>query len=124
MDKREGRRVEFELTDDQAMLRDMADRLAAERHGFDARRAAIASADGRVPGFWDQIAAIGLLGATLPEAAGGLGGGAIELMLIQQAFGRHLVLSPYLPTALAAALIAEAGTAAQQAEHLPPILDG
>ena len=116
--------MEFELTDDQAMLRDMADRLAAERHGFDARRAAIASADGRVPGFWDQIAELGLIGAALPEADGGLGGGAIETMLIQQAFGRHLVLSPYLPTALAGSLIAEAGTDAQRAALLPPILAG
>jgi alkylation response protein AidB-like acyl-CoA dehydrogenase len=116
--------VEFKLTDDQAMLRDMADRLAAEQHGFEARRAAIASEDGRVPGFWDQVIELGLLGAALPEAMGGLGGGAVEIMLIQQAFGRHLVLSPYLSSALAGSLIAEAGTDAERAAHLPAILDG
>lgn len=116
--------MEFELSDEQAMLRDMADRLAAGQHGFDARRAAIASADGQVPGFWDQVAGLGLIGAALPEADGGLGGGAIETMLIQQAFGRHLVLSPYLPTALAGSLIADAGTTAERAALLPPILAG
>ncbi len=114
----------FELTDDQTMLRDMVDRVAAERHDFEARRAAIASDAGWLPGFWRELAELGLLGASLPENVGGLGGGSIEMMLINEAFGRRLVLSPYVPTMAGANLIARAGTPIQKEMHIPEILCG
>jgi alkylation response protein AidB-like acyl-CoA dehydrogenase len=114
----------FELTEDQQMLAEMVDRLSAEQHGFDARRAAIQSADGWLPDFWAQLAELGILGAALPERFGGLDGGPIMTMLIQQAFGRHLVLSPYASTMAAAALIARCGSELQQQDLIPAILAG
>jgi len=114
----------FELTEDQQMLAEMVGRLSAEQHGFDARRAAMLSEDGWLPTFWTQLAELGILGAALPEEFGGLDGGPIMTMLIQQAFGRHLVLSPYASTMAAALLITRCGSEAQQQEIIPAILAG
>ena len=44
-----------------------------------------------------QFAEQGLLGLPFAEDYGGFGGGAQEVMLVMQAFGRALVLEPYFP---------------------------
>ena len=58
---------------------------------------------------WSQYAELGLLGLPFAEEYGGFGGGAQEIMLVMQAFGRALVLEPYLAT------VVLAGTAMQVA---------
>ena len=40
----------------------------------------------------------GLLGLPFAEEYGGFGGGAVEIMLVMEAFGRALILEPYLAT--------------------------
>ncbi len=44
----------------------------------------------------------GLLGLPFAEEYGGFGGGAQEIMLVMQAFGRVLVLEPFFPTVVLA----------------------
>ncbi|MGZ8369428.1 MAG: acyl-CoA dehydrogenase family protein [Caulobacteraceae bacterium] len=91
--------MDFSFTDEQQMLRDMVGSYLAERQGFEARQAAMESADGRVPGLWSALATeLGVLGASLPEEAGGLGGGAVETLILMEAAGEHLLLDPYLET--------------------------
>src|SRR3546814_71000 len=71
------------------------------------------------------MAELGWLAMTLPEDAGGLGGGGVESMLIAERFGKHLVAEPYMSTiVLGAGLIREAGSAEQQSEWLPAIAEG
>ena len=41
------------------------------------------------------MAELGVLGLNIPEADGGLGGGAVETLLVMQAFGRALVVRPF-----------------------------
>jgi len=61
----------------------------------------------------------------LPEAHGGLGGNAVDTMVVMEVFGRGLVVEPYLATAvLGAGLVAEAGSDAQQAALLPKVAGG
>jgi alkylation response protein AidB-like acyl-CoA dehydrogenase len=117
--------LNFELSEDQTLLHDMVDRLASEKHDFRIRRMAIESATGWHPPFWHQLAELGVLGAPVPEQFGGLAGGSVAVMLIMQAFGRRLVISPYVPTVVCAAgLLARAGSEAQRNEHLPRIVAG
>lgn len=56
-----------------------------------------------------DMVALGLLGAGLPEEAGGAGLGLIEEVLIQRACGRHLASPSVLATVLAARVAFEAG---------------
>jgi alkylation response protein AidB-like acyl-CoA dehydrogenase len=117
--------LNFQLSEDQTLLHDMVDRLASEQHDFRIRRLAIESATGWHAPFWHQLAELGVLGAPVPEQFGGLAGGSIAVMLIMQAFGRRLVISPYIPTVVCAAgLLARAGSEAQRNEHLPKIVAG
>ena len=47
---------------------------------------------------WAQYAELGLLGLPFAEEHGGFGGGAVETMIVMEAFGRALALEPYLAT--------------------------
>src|SRR5580658_2586493 len=117
--------LDFKLSEDQSLLHDMVDRVASERHDFMLRRKMIESAIGWHPPFWHQLAELGVLGAPVPESLGGSAGGGIAVMLIMRAFGRRLVISPYVSTVVCAAgLLARAGSEAQRNEHLPKILAG
>lgn len=117
--------MEFEFSADQQMLYDLVARLAAEEHDFAVRRRVIASESGWDRRFWLKLGELGILGAGLPETAGGIGGGGVETMLILTALSRGLVISPFVPTIVcSAALLARCGSDAQIGDHLPEILAG
>jgi alkylation response protein AidB-like acyl-CoA dehydrogenase len=91
--------MDFSFTEEQSMLRDTVASYLADRYDLDTRRAIAKSEAGRRPDHWKAFANdLGILGAPFPEALGGLGGGAIETMVVMEAFGRALVIEPYLET--------------------------
>jgi pimeloyl-CoA dehydrogenase small subunit len=117
--------MDFDFTEEQRLLRDSVDRLLADRYTFDKRKAYLAEPDGWSRALWAQYAELGLLGLPFPEAHGGFGGGGIETMLVMGAFGRTLVLEPYLATlVLAGTALRLAGSEAQQAALVPQIAEG
>jgi alkylation response protein AidB-like acyl-CoA dehydrogenase len=62
-------------------------------------RDAWTNADGRVPGLWAQLAALGLPGMLAPEEAGGLGLTELELVLVLEESGRFALPEPIVETA-------------------------
>ncbi|MCB5907115.1 acyl-CoA dehydrogenase [Streptomyces pinistramenti] len=61
------------------------------------------------PAHWDALAAQGLLGPHLPEAAGGGGGTLLDLAVVLEELGAAAFPGPYLPSALAAELLRRGG---------------
>ena len=117
--------MDFDLNDDQRLLKDSVDRLIADKYGFDQRRAAMAEPDGWSRAMWAQFAELGLLGLPFAEADGGFGGGPVETMIVAEAFGRGLVLEPYLATVvLGGGLVRRAAPDALRAEMLGAIAAG
>jgi pimeloyl-CoA dehydrogenase small subunit len=117
--------MDFDLTEEQRLLRDSVDRLLADRYGFAVRRGYLAEPEGWSRAMWRQYAELGLLGLPFAEEYGGFGGGAIESMLAMEGFGRVLALEPYLATVvLSGTALSLAGNAAQQAAVLPQIAEG
>ena len=117
--------MDFDLTDDQRLLGDSVTRLLAAEYGFEQRKALLKTPAGFSEKLWSQYAELGLLGLPIPEDYGGFGGGPVDVMLLMQAFGRHLVLEPYLATVvLGVTALRLAGTEAQQGEILPEVAAG
>ncbi len=117
--------MDFDLTEDQRLLNDSVGRLLADRYAFDARRGYIKSPQGWSQDLWDKYAELGLLGLPFAEDYGGFGGNAVDIMMVMEAFGRNLVLEPYLATVvLGGSAIKYAGNEAQKGELLPQIVDG
>ncbi len=117
--------MDFELTEDQRLLMDSVDKVLGDRYDFNARKAYLKEADGWSRALWSQYAALGLLGLPFAETHGGFGGGGVDVMLIMEAFGKALVLEPYLATVvLGGTAVRLAGSVVQQAALLPKIVDG
>ncbi|QRN93660.1 acyl-CoA dehydrogenase family protein [Archangium violaceum] len=117
--------MDFSLTDTQRMLRDTAVRLIRERYGFESRAKILASAEGFSRELWATFAEMGLLGVELPEQHGGIGGTFQDLAIVLEAFGRGMVVEPFLPTVvLGAGLIRAAGSEAQKSSVLPRVAEG
>ena len=95
--------MDLSFTEEQSMLRDTVASFLADRYDFETRRKIAQSDAGWRPDYWKAFAnELGILGAPFPEAMGGLGGGPIETMIIMEAFGRALVIEPYVETVVVA----------------------
>jgi len=117
--------VDFNLSAEQELLRDGLGKFLAARYTLEASRAAAKTGAGWQPEIWRSFAEeLGILGATLPESAGGSGGGPVESMLIAEELGRALVIEPYIDTVVVAGgLLRRAGGKAAAAV-LERICDG
>ena len=91
--------MDFNFTEEQSMLRDTVASYLQDNYDFDKRRKMISSEAGRDPAVWSAFAnELGILGAPFSEELGGLGGDAIENMIVMEEFGKALVVEPYLGT--------------------------
>ncbi|MCK1420991.1 acyl-CoA dehydrogenase family protein [Bradyrhizobium sp. 180] len=117
--------MDLNLSDEQRLLRESAERFVAESYDAAHRRTMASDPLGFSLAVWRQFAELGWLALPLPEEFGGLGGGAIDVGILMEAFGRGLVSEPYVATVvLGAALIARCGTTAQKQASLPKVGDG
>ncbi len=102
--------MDFSLTDEQAMLKESADRFLA-REGDSAS--------------WAGFADLGWLGLTLPEAYGGMGPAPVEVSILAEALGRNLVRQPWVGSiVLAAGLLAKVAPPSVADTLLPSVADG
>jgi alkylation response protein AidB-like acyl-CoA dehydrogenase len=117
--------MNFEYSDEQQQLTDSVRKVLAQAYGFEQRKSILNSATGLSAQAWATFAEMGLTAIALPEADGGFGGGAIDLMAVMEACGEALVVEPLLDhVGLASRLVARAGSAAQRAALLPGVIDG
>jgi pimeloyl-CoA dehydrogenase small subunit len=117
--------MDFDFSDEQRMLKDSVEQLITERYDFEQRKKYMKEEAGYSRSQWEQYAEMGLLGLPFDERHGGVGGGPVETMIVMEAFGRGLVLEPYLATVvLGGGLVNLGGNDAQRAAILPRIADG
>ncbi len=117
--------MDFDFTDEQRMLKDSVEQLITDRYDFEQRKKYLKEEAGFSRSQWAQYAEMGLLGMPFEERFGGVGGGAVETMIVMESFGRGLVLEPYLATVvLGGGLVNLGGNDAQRAAILPRIADG
>lgn len=91
--------MDFNFTEEQSMLRDTLASFLQDKYSFDTRRASVKSASGWRADYWKAFAEeLGILGAPFSEELGGLGGSAIENMIVMEECGKALVIEPYLGT--------------------------
>jgi pimeloyl-CoA dehydrogenase small subunit len=117
--------MDFEFSDEQRLLKESVERLLGDRYDFETRRKFAQEPDGFSRKLWSQYAELGLLALPFEEKHGGIGGGPVETMIVMEAFGRALVLEPYLATVvLAGSLLRLGGSEAQREELIPKIAAG
>jgi len=115
--------MDFNLTDEQQMLRESASRFVREQYGFEARRKWVA-AGGWSPQRWAEYAEMGWLSLSIPEALGGLGCSFVETALVAEELGRGIALEPFVGCAVLAARLIERGDAPSFAARREALLAG
>lgn len=117
--------MEFALSEDQRLLQDSLSGTLGQVSALDEVRK-VADGDATVA---EEISrALGEMGTVqlmIPEVYGGLGLGALDAALVQEAIGEHVSPASFLASAvLAVEAIRSAGTDTQKANWLPKIADG
>src|SRR6202453_4265926 len=121
----EGNNMDFDLSEEQRLLKESVDGLLGDSYDFEQRRQYMAEKGGWSKSLWGKLAEQGLLGLRSPQDDGGFGAGAVETMIVMEALGKALVLEPYLATVvLAGGFLRRGGSAEQKAAHIPGIIDG
>lgn len=104
--------MDFQLTDDQRAIADMAGSLFSDLCSDDRLRAFDTSGESFMADLWAQCVETGLHSLAIPEEAGGSGLGMTDLMLVLEAQGRSLGHVPLWRHQLGAATLARFGGAA------------
>lgn len=117
--------MNFELTAEQAMLRDTARALFSQHYDTESRNRLAATDLGWSPDVWGRLAELGLLGLSVAEEDGGMGAGPIEIMVVMREIGRSLSLEPLLDSVLLPGwLVSSLATQEQRQLILPRVAGG
>jgi alkylation response protein AidB-like acyl-CoA dehydrogenase len=109
--------------DHRALAQSVADFLAKHQVRA-AARTLLEAPDEAMPAFWPELARLGLLGLHISEERGGSGFTLSELLVVTDQLGRALTPGPFVPTVIASAVLAAAGTDDLQERWLPGLADG
>ena len=115
--------MDFGLTDDQRDIQRTARELLSER-ATPARVREHAEARTVDMELWRELSGLGWPGIAVSEQYGGQGLGQIELSILCEELGRSLAPVPFLPSALAATVIEQAGVQEQCERWLPGLASG
>ena len=117
--------MNFDFSEEQHQLRDQARRFLTEHSTSKRIRQVL---DGVAPydrAMWQEISAMGWLGAAVPEEYGGAGLGHIGLCVLAEELGRSLAPVPFSSSVyLATEALLIAGSEAQKEELLPKLVAG
>ena len=116
--------MDFNLSDEQRMLREGAERYLTQHYQFEQRQRILATPARLSEERWRDFAELGWLAVCVPEAHGGLGGSFTDVALLLEALGRCLVLEPVATTAVLGARLLERSAHGAAASLLPEIATG
>lgn len=117
--------MSLDLTEQQTLLRDSVGRFLSDRYSFEARRQILNGDPGWSPTIWRAFAEeLGILGVAFAESAGGLGGDALDTMVLMEELGRALVLEPFLETVVLGGGLLKRCTAPLATETIRGIVEG
>jgi alkylation response protein AidB-like acyl-CoA dehydrogenase len=116
--------MDFQLSQEQQMLKDSARRFLEAQCGFEQRTALIARGSFDTTR-WQAMAELGWLAMAIPEQYDGLQASPIDMAILMEEMGRVLFVEPYWAVALLAAhTIASAGDPDWAQRLLPGISTG
>ena len=117
--------MNLSYNEEQRLIKDSLDKFIQQDYDFETRRKYADSELGFSEENWKQYADLGWLAIPFSEDAGGIGGGPVETMILMEAFGKGLVVEPWLSTVLMSGKLIEAlGSDAQKETLLYGIIAG
>ena len=117
--------MDFTFNEEQSLIQDQVDQFIQKEYDWETRQSLSNSDLGFGQENWQKFADLGWLGISVSEESGGFGGSAIESMLIMEAFGKGLVVEPFLETMIMSGGIIDGhGSVEQKSVLLEPAIAG
>jgi alkylation response protein AidB-like acyl-CoA dehydrogenase len=117
--------MHFELTEEQILLENMVTAFVRDDYNWETREKIVKTEEGWKPENWSKFAELGLLSVPFSEDHGGLGGTAVDSMVVMEQFGKGLVVEPFMPSILLSGnLISKLANESQANEIIPKIIEG
>ena len=116
--------MHFELTEEQTLLENMVTSFVRDDYNWETRESIVKTEEGWKPENWAKFAELGLLSVPFSEDHGGLGGSAVDSMVVMEQFGKGLVVEPYIQTVVTCGGFLRRASEAQRQEHLPSLISG
>ena len=115
--------MNFDLTDDQREIKDVARQFLDSRCKLDDVRKAAETGEYDEP-LWKEICELGWPGIATPEADGGQGLGMVELATISEELGYACAPVPFMGSVIDSLVISAGGSDEQRARWLPNLASG
>ena len=117
--------MDFTFNEEQSLIQDQVDQFILKEYDWETRQSLSHSDLGFGQENWQKFAELGWLGISVSEDSGGFGGSAIESMLIMEAFGKGLVVEPFLETMImSGGILDDHGSVEQKSSLLEPAIAG
>jgi alkylation response protein AidB-like acyl-CoA dehydrogenase len=116
--------MNFGFSDDEQAIKRTAREFLEARYPLATVRRLAEDERGFTDEQWAELVELGWSGVIVPEDRGGLGLGAVELIVIAEEMGYALAPSPWFSTTCAALLLQAAGTDEQRDRWLGAVADG
>ncbi len=117
--------MHFELTEEQTLLENMVTAFVRDDYNWEIREKIVKTEEGWKPENWSKFAELGLLSVPFSEDHGGLGGSAVDSMVVMEQFGKGLVVEPFMPSILLSGnLISKLANEGQANQIIPKIIEG
>ena len=116
--------MDFSLSDEQVLLRDSVRRFVEKDYEFEKRRALLKSELGFSRQNVQRFAELGWTSIPFAEADGGLGGSAVDTMVVLEELGRGLVLEPYFTSIVFAGGFLRRASAKLRERLIPGLIAG
>lgn len=116
--------MNLSLTPEQELLQQSVSRFVEREYSFQQRQEILKTDVGFSQTHWQTIIELGWLGVSFEEEFGGLGGSAIDTMLICEQFGRALILEPYLPNLLSGEILRRCKNNDSAVDYIGELLSG
>ena len=87
--------MDFSFTEEQNLLRDSVRKFVEKSYTWDKRRSLLESEAGFSRENWASFAELGWTALPFSEADGGIGGKAVDTMIVLEELGKGLVLEPF-----------------------------
>ncbi|RJP65289.1 MAG: acyl-CoA dehydrogenase [Candidatus Abyssobacteria bacterium SURF_17] len=117
--------MNYDLTEEQSMLRESAHKFLADECSSELVRELVKDEKGFKRDLWQKMAELGWMGLPIPEKYGGSGMTFLELVVLLSEMGYYCLPGPFFSTVVLGGLtLIEAGNEKQKAEILSGLAEG
>lgn len=117
--------MNFDLSEEQILLRDSVSRFVQDNYDLDSRTKLSVSELGYSQQHWNSYAELGWLSLPFSEDDGGVGGSLINNMLVMEELGKGLVVEPFFATVIMGGAALDKGASTTLKDQLiPQVING